>query len=103
MIKVSVLYPTAEGKTLDIDYYKNKHFPMVLGLLGDRVKNASIELGLSGPMPGSPPPFIAMGHLYFETLEDFQAAMGIGGQAIQDDIPNYTNAEMVIQVSEVVL
>ena len=40
-IKVSVLYPDGEGKTFDMDYYCNKHVPMVAGLLGDAVIGAT--------------------------------------------------------------
>ncbi len=29
MIKVTVLYPNEEGKKFDLDYYLNKHLPMV--------------------------------------------------------------------------
>ena len=38
MIKLSVMYPNGEGKTFDMDYYCNKHIPMVAGLLGDVVR-----------------------------------------------------------------
>ena len=33
MIKVTVMYPNEEGKKFDMDYYVNKHIPMVAGLL----------------------------------------------------------------------
>ncbi len=29
MVKVSVLYPNEEGKSFDMAYYRNKHFPLV--------------------------------------------------------------------------
>ena len=34
MIKVSVLYPNTEGSRFDMDYYVNKHMPMVQSKLG---------------------------------------------------------------------
>ena len=38
MIKLSVMYPTGEGKTFDMDYYLNKHIPLVGKLLGESNK-----------------------------------------------------------------
>ena len=68
MIKVSVMYPGGEGKTFDMDYYTQKHAPMVGELLGDSVKGASIEKGLGSAAPGSTAPFATCGHLYFESM-----------------------------------
>lgn len=35
MIKVSVLYPKSESSSFDMDYYCNKHVPLLQRLLGD--------------------------------------------------------------------
>jgi len=103
MIKVSVLYPNQEGKSFDMDYYCNKHIPMVAKLLGDAVKGASVEQGLGGGAPGDPASFIAMGNLYFDTMESFQNSFGPNAAQIMEDIPNYTNIAPVIQVSKVMI
>jgi uncharacterized protein (TIGR02118 family) len=103
MIKVSVLYPSGEGKKFDHDYYTNKHVPMVAGLLGDAVKSASVERGLGGAAPGSTAPYITCGHLYFESLEAFQNSFGPNAEKIMADIPNFTNIEPVVQIGEVVI
>ena len=100
-IKVSVLYPYEIGKSFDMDYYCNKHVPMVGGLLGDALIGATIEEGVSGGEPGSPAPYVAMGNIYFETVESFQNSFGANADKIMADIPNYTNIEPVIQISEV--
>jgi uncharacterized protein (TIGR02118 family) len=42
-----------------------------------------------------------MGHLYFDSVEAFQAAFGPHAPAIMADIPNYTDIQPVIQISEV--
>ena len=56
----------------------------------------------SGPSaPDSPPTYVAMGHLYFDTVEEFQSSFGPHAETIMADIPNYTNVEPVIQVSEI--
>ena len=101
MIKVSAIYPNGEGKTFDADYYKNQHLPMVSNLLGDAMKAGSFETGLSGPEPGSAPAYLAMGHMYFDTVEDFQNSFGPNAEKIMSDIPNYTNVEPEILIAEV--
>ncbi len=103
MIKVSVLYPNTDTTSFDMDYYCNSHMPMVKEKLGDACKNISVEGGLGGGAPDSPPPYIAMGHLYFDSVDDFQSAFGPHAEAIMADIPNYTNVNPVLQVSEVQL
>ncbi len=42
-----------------------------------------------------------MCHLLFDSVEEFSAAFAQHGAAIQADIPNYTNAQPVIQISTV--
>ncbi len=101
MIKVSVLYPKTDSSSFDMDYYCNSHMPMVQEKLGTALKNVAVEGGLGGGAPDSPPPYAAMGHLYFDSVEDFQSAFGPHAEAIMADIPNYTNVEPVIQVSDV--
>jgi len=103
MIKVTLLYPNGEGINFDMDYYLNRHAPMVLGLLGDAAKAATIEAGVSGPAPGSSAPYVAMGNIYFESIESFNNAFGPNAAQIMGDMPNYTNAEPVIQISEVLV
>lgn len=103
MIKVSVLYPHGDGATFDMDYYCNQHVPMVARLLGDSVKGATIEKGLGGGAPDAPPPYVAMGNLYFESMASYLASFGPNAGAIMADIPNYTNIQPVVQVSEVMV
>ena len=103
MIKVSVLYPGGAGSTFDMDYYLNRHIPMVLAKLGTACKSAAVEHGLGGATAGSAPAFSAMGHLYFESVEAFHSTFGPHAGEIMGDIPNYTNVEPTIQVSEVKL
>ena len=101
MIKVSVMYPNGENAKFDMDYYCNSHIPMVLGHMGDACKDSSVEQGLGGGAPGEPPAFLAMGNLYFDSVEKFQGAFGPHAKTILADIPNYTNIQPVIQISEV--
>ncbi len=103
MIKVSVLYPNAEGKTFDMDYYCSKHVPMVAGLLGDSVKGATVEKGLGGGEPDSPASFTAMGNLYFDSIQEFQNSFGPNAETIMANLSNFTNIEPIILTSEVMI
>ena len=101
MIKVSVLYPVGENTTFDMDYYCKSHMPMVREKLGAACKSTAVEQGLGGGAPGTPPTYTAMGHLYFNSVDEFQSAFAPHAKAIMADIPNYTNIAPVLQVSEV--
>jgi uncharacterized protein (TIGR02118 family) len=101
MIKVSVFYPNSEGTKFDMNYYCNTHMPMVRQKLGAACKGAAVEQGITGATPGSRPGFIAMGHIYFESVEAFQTAFDPHAEAIMADIPNYTDIQPTLQISEV--
>ncbi len=103
MIKVSVLYPQKDGARFDMSYYVSSHMPMVRQKLGAACKGVAVEQGLAGGSPGAPPAYTAMGHLLFDSVEAFQTAFGPHAATIMADIPNYTNIEPVIQVSDVKL
>ncbi len=101
MIKVTILYPNGEGKTFDMDYYSTKHMPMVASLLGDSLKRLEIDKGIAGRTPDEPIPYLAIGYLYFDKLLDYQNSFGPNAEKIVGDIPNYTNIQPVVQISEV--
>jgi uncharacterized protein (TIGR02118 family) len=92
MIKVSVLYPKSEGTTFDMEYYRDTHMAIV-----DRTMKPAkweIDAGTDGP-------YVAMGHLFFDSMDALGAAFGEAAES-QADIPNFTNATPEIQISEVV-
>jgi uncharacterized protein (TIGR02118 family) len=99
MIKASVMYPNGDDATFDMDYYCKKHMALVRELLGVTVKGIGVDQGIGEP--GSPAPFVAIGHLMFDSVEDFQSAIATHGPKLMADIPNYTNIRPTIQVSEV--
>ena len=101
MVKVAILYPNGEGKTFDMDYYSKKHMPMVASLLGDALKHLEIDKGMAGRTPDEPMPYLAVGYLYFDKLSAYQNSFGPNAEKITSDIPNYTNIQPIIQISEV--
>jgi uncharacterized protein (TIGR02118 family) len=93
MIRVSVFYPAGDEYTFDHDYYKNTHVPMCTAAWN---VGAEIDKAISGP-------YTAAVHFFFESMESMQTAMGgPGTAAVMADVPNYTNATPVMQISEIV-
>ena len=102
MIKVSVLYPAAEGARFDMDYYVHRHVAMIAQRLGDALLDVEIDQGLAGAAPGSQPPFVAAVHMYFESMESFQAAFAPHAKVIQKDVSEYTDIRPQTQIATVV-
>lgn len=102
MIKVTILYPNGEGKKFDMDYYSTKHMPMIASLLGDSLKQFEIDKGIGGRAPSDPIPYLAIGYLYFDRLSAWQNSFAPHREKIVGDVPNYTNIQPVVLISEVV-
>lgn len=102
MVKVTILYENSEGRTFDMDYYSNTHMPLVAELLGDSLKLLAIDQGIAGRTPGEAIPYLAVGYLYFDTLSAYQNSFGPNAEEIVGDIPNFTNIQPVVQISEVI-
>jgi uncharacterized protein (TIGR02118 family) len=102
MIKVAILYANGEGKTFDMNYYSTKHMPLAASLFGESLVTMSIDKGLASTTPGAPVPYLAIGYFYFENMDSMKSAMGPNSEKLRADVPNYTNIQPVIQVSEVV-
>jgi uncharacterized protein (TIGR02118 family) len=103
MIRVSVFYPNTEGSRFDVDYYVNSHIPMVAEKLGAALKGAWVDHGLSGRAPDSRAPYVVIGHLLFDSVDAFRQAYGAHAATFRGDVPNYTDVEPLMQISEVKL
>lgn len=101
MIRVNIFYPNIEGGWFDLEYYLNTHMPMAIEKLGPSLKGVSVEHGVSGVQPGTKPANIVMCNYTFDSSEAFLAAFMPHAQALQGDIPNFTDIEPVIQYSEI--
>jgi len=75
--------------------------PMIKAKQGDVCRAMAVEQGICSAAPGTPPAYTAMGHPYFDSINDYQAAFRPHAKAIMDDIRNYTDIRLLIQVSEV--
>ena len=103
MIKVTVMYPNKSGARFDHTYYRDKHMPLVQARMGKNCKHYSVDKGLAGGAPGAPAPYVAMCHIFCDSVEAFQSGFGPHEQEIMADIPKYTDLSPVIQISEVVV
>jgi uncharacterized protein (TIGR02118 family) len=94
-VKVLVLYPAGEGSTFDMEYYKTKHKEIVERCVGP--VEFTFEQGIDGQ------PYMAVGHLLYESMEALQAGMGSPNAAeTQADIANFTNVTPIIHIGTVV-
>ncbi len=103
MIQVSVLYPNQSDAKFDMSYYTERHMPMVQRLVGDACRRIAVQRGLSGSQPDSRPTYLALGHLYFDSIEVFKETFEPHAAQIMADLPNFTNLKPTIQINEVVM
>lgn len=103
MIYVNVLYPNVPDSHFDLAYYLDTHIPMVSEKLGSALKGVHVAQGVAGGAPGAPPAFAMICQLEFDSADAFTQAFTPHAEAIQGDIPNYTNIKPTVQISEVKL
>lgn len=99
--KVTILYPNGDGKTFDMDYYENKHMPMVARFIGKNLKFYEIDKGISGRTANDKVPYLAIGYFYVKDVAEYNKAIGQNRDAVVSDFKNYTNIQPVVQISEV--
>jgi uncharacterized protein (TIGR02118 family) len=102
LIKVSIMYPYAEGKTFNMEYYETKHMPMVAKFLGSNLIKYTIDKGVASGIPNTPLSYMAIGSFYVKDLAAYNSAIAPNIAAIRSDFANYTNVAPIILVSEVV-
>ena len=94
-----VAYPNNEGGTFDFDYYLKTHIPMVSEMLGTTWSGSKCARLASGD--GSAAPFLCLANIWIKSIDSLQATLRKNGQAINEDIPRYTNIAPLLQVDEV--
>jgi uncharacterized protein (TIGR02118 family) len=103
MIVLAVMYPNGPGKRFDMDYYCNTHMVMVKEMVGDALKGATVDRGLSGGEPGSSPEYAVITRLLFDSFGDQATYMAPHSSTFNADIPNFTNITPFFQFSEVTI
>jgi uncharacterized protein (TIGR02118 family) len=84
-----------------MDYYCNKHMPMVREKLGDACKGIVVEAGICGRSSAIPAPYVAIGRMHFESIEAFRAAMAPHVEVILADVANYTAIQPIVQIGDI--
>jgi uncharacterized protein (TIGR02118 family) len=97
------MYANKPGARFDHAYYRDKHMPLVMARMGDACAFYTVDKGLAGGAAGEPATYIAMCHLYCDSVEAFQGGFGPHAEEILGDIPNYTDLAPIVQISEVVV
>ena len=100
MIRASFSYLSGPSAHFDFGYYVDRHIPLARRLL-DPVR-LEVDRGVSAEERGSAPRCTCVAHLYFASLDDYYRALDAHGEELGEDMPNYTNAELEILVSEII-
>lgn len=101
MIRVSVMYPAKDGATFDDSYYFDKHFKLCQSrLTPEGMVSCQFDKGVADGAGGKPP-FVAVAHMVFKSVGDFQKAMGKHGKDIMGDVKNYTTIAPTVQINEI--
>jgi uncharacterized protein (TIGR02118 family) len=97
MIRVSVMYENKDGARFDHAYYA-----LVRERLGGfGLIRAEVDRGMAGG-GGARAPFVGVAHLYFNSVADFERGMKTHGKELMADVPNYTDVQPQVQISEIV-
>jgi uncharacterized protein (TIGR02118 family) len=101
MLKVNIFYPAGGDDAFDMDYYLSSHLPMIQRVCEGACKSVGAERGIGGFPPGTPAPYVAIGYLFFDSLEEFQRTFVPHTAGIVADVPNYTKIQPQLQLSEI--
>jgi uncharacterized protein (TIGR02118 family) len=102
MIKVSVMYPNEPGARFDLEYYQNKHIPLIRELLGSACTAVTLDKGISG-RPGEPPIYSVICDIYSESLAIFLEAFRGQVETLDADVIHFTDLKSKVQISEVLV
>src|SRR4051794_3797922 len=102
MVVVSVSYPATEGSRFDLDYYLQKHTPLVHARWGQHGLEDVRLLRGTGVPGGGPLAFHMTALLTFRSQQDFDTAVETHGREVMGDIKNFTDVRPMVQLNEVV-
>jgi uncharacterized protein (TIGR02118 family) len=98
MVKLVVGYGTPEDSAAFDQHYKSTHIPLV-----EKIPNLRrFEAGkVIGTPDGSAPPFYFLAELWFDSVEELQAAMSSPeGQAAGDDVGTFASGGATLMIAE---
>ncbi len=109
MYCAKIIYPRASETFFDFDHYFEVHLPLALAAIkpyADVVK-VEVDKGEGGMSGADDLPFHCICSVYFDSEEGIAGfrklfATPEDGQAVADDIANYTNSAVQFQFSETI-
>ena len=101
MMSVVVLYPNQPGSRFDLDYYVDRHLPLVrarLEPMGMRSMTYTVERALDPAAPAQT--YRLLADLRFDDMDSLSRALQAHGAETQADIANFTDVAPVILIGE---
>lgn len=92
MATTTVLYPTKEGSTFDMDYYLQKHMPLVTAKWG----SYGLTQWLVTDLRGTEQPYSVQATLIWESAASFDKAREAAGAEVFADIPNFSSEQPIV-------
>jgi uncharacterized protein (TIGR02118 family) len=102
MIKYTVMYPVTPGARFDMEYYVDKHVPLLRSVAGDACRGYQISRGVSTAAAVPAPTYCVMLDVLFDSVEAFEKAIPPHGATLKADLPNFTDIAPVRQINEVI-
>jgi uncharacterized protein (TIGR02118 family) len=103
MIVLTVFYPKTAGTHFEMAYYTQSHIPMVLARCKEFGVGKAQVLGGVSSLEGGDAAYTAVVTIEFPSTEALGKALGTHGAEIMGDVPNFTDIQPTLQVSEVTL
>ena len=100
MILITVMYPP--GEQFDTDYYLKTHMPLVKERWSAHGLKSAQAIQGKVKADGSAPDYQMMALLTFGSMEEFKAAGKAHGKEVFADIANFTKAQAVVQINDIV-
>ena len=99
---MTIVYPAKEGATWNADYYRDNHMPLIMRLYTtEAISRFEIRKGIAA-MDGSAPPYAGCVNFYIANQEVFAAAGAKNGQALRDDVPNFSTVMPIALLTDIV-
>lgn len=95
------MYPADSGTKFDVEYYLQKHMPLVKERWASYGLKASQVLRGTSMADGSTPGYRMMAVLTFNSIENYKNAGKAHGREIFADIANFTDAKPSVQINDI--
>lgn len=101
MIRLTALYRHSPGAEFDFTYYTSTHMRLARERLREYGMGlVQVEKGME-TLDGQAPGYVCIAHVEFSNLQDLKRGLEAHAEDLMADVPNYTNIEPEVQISEV--